>query len=188
MSVILNRTTSDMHSTAEERRQRGAALQAWTCIQEARDLVDAQRHRQLARLACIADALRNGILAERHIVEKVLRTHDLIECRPGYLDHHQVDLKDADILQLGTIRRPTKYYRLNFDTAARSNHCVAATDCEPSCPQSYGGKEADSAIAKTPVRRIVFRNPRSSHTGGLLLRLFLNCRASDFVQSKIDST
>jgi hypothetical protein len=88
--------------------QRGAALEAWDCLQEAHDLVGAQHDRQLARLACIADALRNGILAECHTVEKAQRTHDLIERRPGYPDRHQVDLEGADILQLETIGGPTE--------------------------------------------------------------------------------
>src|SRR5947209_2971600 len=91
-----------------DRRQRGAALEAWNCLQEAHDLVSAQHHRQLARLARIADAIRNGVVAERHTVEKPQRTDDLIECRPGYPDRHQVDLEGTDILQFETIGGPTE--------------------------------------------------------------------------------
>lgn len=71
-------------------------------LQEAHDFVGAEHHRQLARLAGIGDALRNGVMAQRHTVEKAQRTHDLVQRRPGYPGRHQVE--GADILKFETIR------------------------------------------------------------------------------------
>lgn len=47
----------DAQSGSIDRRQRGAAFEAWNGLQEAHDLVGAEHHRQLARLAGIGDAL-----------------------------------------------------------------------------------------------------------------------------------
>jgi hypothetical protein len=87
----------DAQSGGIDRRQSGAALETWDGLQEAHDFVGAEHHRQLARLAGIGDALRNGVMAERHTVEKPQRTHDLVQRRPGYPGRDQVDLEGADI-------------------------------------------------------------------------------------------
>src|SRR5262245_50570787 len=109
MSAIFSRTTSDTRNPAGiDRGERGAALEARNCLQETHDFVGAQHDRQLARLACIGDALRHRVLAERHTEEKPQRTDDLVQCWPRDPRRNQMNLEGVDIFQAEMIWGSTK--------------------------------------------------------------------------------
>jgi hypothetical protein len=90
------------------RGQRGAAFEARDRLQEADDLVSTQLDRQLARLPRIGDALRQGVLTERHAIEEPQRADDLVQRRPRDPRRNQMNLEGVDIFQAKTIRRATK--------------------------------------------------------------------------------
>ena len=90
------------------RRQGDAGLQAGNRLQKPHDLIRAQHHRQLARLAGLDDSLRDRVLAQRHAVKEPQGANDLIERGPRDPLRCQMNLVRAHVLQTEPVGRATK--------------------------------------------------------------------------------
>src|ERR1700682_4122124 len=74
-------------------------------LEEARDLLRAQHHRQLLRLLGADDAIKRILPAERHAEEEAQRARYLVDVRPRQTKPGQVDLVGADLLHSKLIGR-----------------------------------------------------------------------------------
>ena len=90
------------------RRQRGARLQAWHCLEKPHHLIGTQHHRQLARLPRIRDPLGNLVMAKRDAIEEPQSADRLVQSRPRDPARHQVDLERPHVLQAEPVRRPAE--------------------------------------------------------------------------------
>jgi hypothetical protein len=100
--------SSPAKASPSRRSQRRATLQAGHRFEKAHDLVRAQHHRQLARLASIRDAFRQLVLTQRHAVEEAQCTDGLVERRPGDAPCNELHLIGAHGFHIQPVRRAAK--------------------------------------------------------------------------------
>src|SRR4029077_11708341 len=92
-------------------------------------LIGAQDDRQLARLTCMCDALRHGVLAEGHTIEEPQRADDLVQAWPGHSSRNQMKLEGMHFLQAQSVRGVTKMaaklrHRMDIGLVRSRGHTV----------------------------------------------------------------
>ena len=96
---------ADAQARAVGRRQRRPVAQAWHRLQKPHDLVGAQHHRQLLRLAGGNDVFKSIAPAQGDAVEEPQRAHGLIDVRPRPLLRNQMELVGPHLLKAKPVRR-----------------------------------------------------------------------------------